>query len=203
MSLFGKKQKEEIPSLPELPETNELVLPSKEDLPDVPPGLPEIETNELPPLTRIEVNEMPQNQIKNAIFAPAISTPTISAPPISPPTMQKSKFEITNPPIQARPLKQLDLPKTIEIGSGRSTQTFGRPVVKKSEPVYIRLDKFETTVEAFEEIKNKITEIEESLQKTREIKQKEEEELIEWEREIQMIKTRIDSIDKNIFNKLD
>ena len=194
MGLFGKKEKEEIPSLPELPETNELVLPSKEDLPDVPPGLPEIEANNLPTLPEIEINKMPQEQIKQAISAPAIS-----APP-----MQKSKFNIERPPQRGlTPIKQQNLPKTVEITPGRPIENFGRPSVKKAEPIYIRLDKFETTVEAFEEIKNKITEIEEVLQKTRENKQKEEQELIEWEREIQVIKTRIESIDKNIFNKLD
>ncbi len=41
------------------------------------------------------------------------------------------------------------------------------------------------------------------LQKTREIKQKEEQELEEWEREIQIMKSRIASIDQTIFNQLD
>jgi hypothetical protein len=203
MGLFGKKEKEEIPSLPELPETNELVLPSKDDLPDVPPGLPEIETSNLPGLPTIEVNEMPQQQIKNAISSPGelaipnSQVPAISAPPQA---MQKSKFEITKSPQQ---MKNQSLPRTIEIEPGKPMRNFERPATQKAEPVYIRLDKFEVTVSVFEEIKNKITEIEESLIKTKEIKQKEEEELIEWEREIQMIKTKIDSIDKNIFNKLD
>ena len=193
MPLFGKKKKQdEIPSLPDLPADTNLALPSKDDLPDVPPGLPEIETQELPTLPNSQENAN-QQAIKTAISTPQTSS---ELPPLMP-KMQKSEYDIkTNltPPIQ---------PRAMEIGERRPTSTFGRPITKKIEPIYIRLDKFETTVEAFEEIQNKIMEIEKLLQKTREIKQKEEQELAEWEREIQMIKTRIDSIDKSIFNKLD
>lgn len=193
MGLFGKNKKEEegeIPSLPELPTTDrDLVLPSKADLPEVPAGLPEIETQELPSIPNIEPIKTPQEIIKTAVSAPK---------------MQKSRFDIkeTGPLPPLKPLKQPDLPRTLEI-TPEGPKTFGRQIIKKAEPIYIRLDKFETTVETFEEIKNKIEEIEELLQKTKEIKQKEEQELIEWEREIQMIKVRIESIDRNIFNKLD
>jgi hypothetical protein len=80
---------------------------------------------------------------------------------------------------------------------------FQRVQVKKPEPIYIRIDKFETTIQAFFEIKNKITEIEELITKTKEIKNKEQKELEEWEHELQLLKTRIDYIDQNIFSKLD
>jgi len=189
MGLFGKKQKEEIPSLPELPKTNvDLALPSTNDLPEIQSNIQEIETKELPELPEIKTNEISQESIKDAVSMQG---------------MQKSKFNI-EPPSKTehfKPLRQ-NLPRTIEIESAKPT-FLEKPLTQKAEPIYIRLDKFETTVEAFEEIKNKIQEIEKLLQKTKEIKQKEEQELIEWEREIQMIKTRIDSIDKNIFNRLD
>ncbi|GAI51278.1 unnamed protein product, partial [marine sediment metagenome] len=76
-------------------------------------------------------------------------------------------------------------------------------LTKKSEPIFIRLDKFQTAIEIFEEIKTQVQEIDNLLKKTKEIKIKEEQELSDWEREIQIIKSRIDLIDKNIFNKLD
>ena len=57
MGWFSKKkegeEQEEVPKLPELPEQNSLVLPSKEDLPELSKisnkdkELPEIETNEI------------------------------------------------------------------------------------------------------------------------------------------------------------
>ena len=192
MGLFGKKEKEEeIPALPELPKANEdLVLPSKDDLPETPTGLPKIETTELPTLPTLPPKEQPSEKL----------TPTISAPPE--PEMQKSKFEVKTQ-IPIKPLKQPDLPRTIELEHGMPPRSFGKQITQKAEPIYIRLDKFETTVAAFEEIKNKITEMEILLQKTKEIKEKEEQELTGWEREIQMIKARIDAIDRSIFNKLD
>jgi hypothetical protein len=203
MGLFGKKSKEEVPSLPELPSSGELVLPSKDDLLDSPPEVPEIEVNDLPPLPKMGNSELPQEQIKNTISPPDLPTNNLPVPDM-PEKMQKSNFEIPKPSKKhLNAIGKEDLPRTIEIEKGMSNQTFERALVKKAEPVYVRLDKFEETVEIFEEIKKKIKDMEEVLQKTREIKQKEEDELIEWEREIQIIKTRIDSIDKNIFNKLD
>ena len=186
MGLFGKNKEEEVPSLPALPAENELVLPSKNDLPEVPTGLPEIETTELPALPYIE---------------PKGTYPVITQPITPAQGMQKSHFDLR------KPIKPLSPPETPIINEFEpEPEPINRPrktTTKPSEPIYIRLDKFETTVETFEEIKNKIIEIEELLQKTKEIKQKEEQELTEWEREIQMIKTRIETIDKNIFNKLD
>jgi hypothetical protein len=203
MGLFGKKSKEEVPSLPELPESNDLVLPSKNDLSNPPKGIPEIEIKELPPLPKMGKSELPQEQIKNTISTPNPEINNIPVPEM-PGQMQKSNFEIPEP--RKGTLKSIgnqDLPRTIEIEKRMSNQTFEKSLVKEAEPIYVRLDKFEETIEIFEEIKNKIKDMEEVLQKTKEIKQKEEDELIEWEREIQIIKTRIDSIDKNIFNKLD
>ena len=89
-------------------------------------------------------------------------------------------------------------PKAIEMPS-----TTIKSVTKKLEPIYIRLDKFESTVAAFEEIRKKVNEIESLLAKIKETKRKEEAELEEWEQEIQTVKARIEAIDKSIFNKLD
>ena len=99
-------------------------------------------------------------------------------------------------------IKQSEPVKSVEIGYSK-TPGFTRPSTKRAKPIYIRLDKFETTVESFSEIKNKIIEIESLLKQIKDIKIKEENELNEWERELQVIKARIEFIDKNIFNRLD
>lgn len=210
MAWFKKKTEEkigeEIPRLPELPSSEDLVFPSKEEFQpisnNVPEGMPEVETQELPMLPNFESEENPVLNKVRPVGNPAIP-------------LQKSKFASlqSNFGKQQEDLKVMNIiretkpenkyrPKTLEIGS-RVANDFARPILKEVEPVYIRLDKFETTVQAFEEIKNKIIEIESVLKKTQEIKQKEEKELEDWEREIQIIKARIDSIDKNVFNKLD
>jgi len=88
-------------------------------------------------------------------------------------------------------------PKPMEMGSMKDVRT------KKAEPIYIRLDKFKAGLESFEEIKDKIIEIEELLAGIKEVKEKEDRDLEEWEREIHIIKSRIETIDRDVFNKLD
>lgn len=190
MGWFSKKkeveEQEEVPKLPELPEQDNLVLLSKEDLPELPKisnkdeELPEIKTNETNMLPKLPEPEFEfQEPIKKPITKPQ--------------EMQKSKFS----PLPKVPIKK---PET-EINPEPRLPT--QPPKIKEKPIYIRLDKFEATEESFKEIKNKLIEIESFLKKIREIKTKEEQELEDWEREIQIIKTRIESIDKNIFNRLD
>jgi hypothetical protein len=81
--------------------------------------------------------------------------------------------------------------------------TAATQIKKTRDPIYIRLDKFESTFGSFKEVQEKIKQVEEYLLKLKELKEKEEAELGEWEKELQLIKTRIDSIDKEIFDKLD
>lgn len=191
MGLFTRKKREEldedIVELPELPESKRVAFLPRERIPDVPPGLPKIETNTLPILPNSEMWErFNQEAIKEAI--------TESEPLINRPLQPKRT-------IQQIPTREIEERKTLEIPMHMLPKT--NKLTKKVEPIFIRLDKFQITNNIFEEIKNKISEIEELLKKTHEIKTKEEQELAEWEREIQIIKSRIDLIDKNIFNKLD
>ncbi len=82
-------------------------------------------------------------------------------------------------------------------------QIIQKQMTKKNEPVFVRLDKFQTTVDTFEEIKEKVSEIEEVLKKIREERSKEEKELTEWENELNLMKARIEVIDKNMFSLLE
>ena len=200
MGLFSKKKKEEedLTSLPELPDASskEMNFPSANGLPPLEQnseitGLPDLETNTLPTLPDSEAGKsFNQQAIKDAVTEPSHLNSRF----------QKSKFAPVNPS-QTIP----NLPPKILPGGTRTLELNDHvpKSAKKAEPVFIRLDKFQTTVETFEEIKEKITDIEELLKRTKEIKQQEEQELNEWEREIQIIKSRIETIDRNIFNKLD
>ena len=78
-----------------------------------------------------------------------------------------------------------------------------KPITRDIEPIYVRLDKFEAGLKTFEEIKHKVLEVEELLGRINEVREKEEIELQEWEKEIQLIKSRIEEIDSSIFSKLD
>jgi hypothetical protein len=72
----------------------------------------------------------------------------------------------------------------------------------KDEPIFIKIDKFHESLDNFNKIKEKVLEIERELKNINEIKNKEEEELKEWENEIQSIKARMDAIDNSLFNKI-
>lgn len=186
MGLFSKeksKQETESQSLPELPKINNLEFPTQQDyqnnsFQDI-PELPEIETNDLPQLPEINEEPTPEQEIKKELNK-------------SSPEFQKSQFA---------PLKPISEEDNIKEKSSNSIYSHQKNKIE--EPVFIRIDKFQSAIETFEEIIDKVTEIEEIIKKTKEIKAREEEELNSWEKEIQNIKNRMDSIDKTIFSKLD
>lgn len=141
--------------------------------PELPPGLPDIEINSLPALPNIESNRKAENTIKDTLAKPT--------------------------KINQEKIPEIETPRVLEISSDYEPKTS----LKKLEPIYIRLDKFDTTRDSFEEIRTKVQEIEHLLNKAKQIKAEEEKELDAWEHEIQVIKSRLDSIDKTLFNKLD
>ena len=189
MALFKRKkevkkeagQSQELPKLPELPR-----------LPELPNALNKLKPGELPskppeakPAGALEIGNLPSS------FGPE----NIGR---IPPLKEKRTLELsetTNLPGQLTP--------TIPQPSIPMAPTLSPKLSKKVEPVYIRIDKFKSAVNSFQEIQNKIREIESLLTKIREQKQKEDEELREWEREIETIKARMGAIDQNIFSKLD
>ena len=78
-----------------------------------------------------------------------------------------------------------------------------RSQAKLKEPIYVRLDKFESSVKAFDDIKIKIQEMEDILAKTKIIRDSENQEIEQWEKEINSIKLKLESINSDIFSKFD
>jgi len=76
-------------------------------------------------------------------------------------------------------------------------------ITKKAESIFIRLDKFEESLELFNTTKQKIAEIKEGLENIKILKEKEEKELDSWDREMQDIKNKIEKIDKEIFSRIE
>lgn len=99
-------------------------------------------------------------------------------------TMENQDWQM---PVQSQPIFQTGIERR------ESTK------VKKMEPLFIKLEKFEHTISTFNEIKLRISEVETLLKNIRTIKAKEEKELGEWEKEIETIKLRLDQIDQEIF----
>ena len=151
-----------------------------EDLPELP---------ELPPLPKLEASTLPSPKT-------AISKKD-ELPPL--PEFRKEKYdlpEITLPKISKKPLTK-EISDEIE-----------KPITRedtgnmKTEPVFVRIDKYKQSLEEFQEIKSKILEIETLLNDIKELKSREDTELQDWEQEIQEAKAKLDHIDQTIFEKV-
>jgi len=97
-------------------------------------------------------------------------------------------------------MMQKPLTRTQEIPTGFEEAA---KKVRKAEPVFIRLDKFEESLHLFEKTKKQITEIETMLSDIKKTKEHEEKELAYWEKEMQSMKSQIERVDKDIFSKVE
>jgi len=75
-------------------------------------------------------------------------------------------------------------------------------IEKETETIFVRIDKFQKAQKDFEQIKKKVKEIESVLGKIRDVKSREDLEISSWGKDLEMIKSRLDEIDENIFNKI-
>ena len=74
---------------------------------------------------------------------------------------------------------------------------------QKSSSIYVKLEKFHTAKRALDDIKIKVEEVESLLGKIREVKMREEQELAGWEKDIFNIKSRLQDVTDNIFERGD
>ena len=174
--------------------------------------LPDLSDKELPRLPEFEYNEpseekeiLPSLRVSSIPSIPESSNQAIKQE-ISSFSSQsiQDKWDLfsnkVDKPIVAEPTEMIEeTPRTIELVE----KPILKPTIKKIEPVYVRLDKFKESLEILIDIKNKIADIENLLDKIKNIRQKEKKELDDWEREIQILKARIETIDSNLFKKLD
>jgi len=68
--------------------------------------------------------------------------------------------------------------------------------------VFVKIDKFRSARRTFNDIKKKLEDIDSLISKIRETKLREEQELSAWEKEIMNIKSRVEEISENIFDKV-
>ena len=72
-----------------------------------------------------------------------------------------------------------------------------------SEDVYVKIDRFHSARKALTGARNKLTEIEEVMRKIRETRMREEQELASWEKDIDSVKSKVEDVTKNIFEKIE
>jgi soluble cytochrome b562 len=210
MPLFKKKEVKseedsfDLPELPELPELPKLSsqISGKDFSRQHSANQEPAETKSLPSFPYTSMGEdLSQEAIKSAVVRQPEKFSSYKEKSLDFPKRETKPFES----ISSAKLSP-QVPKFAPVKS-YSPQSFSRlPALKgaeNTEPVYVRLDKYKSAVTNFQEIQHKILEIDSLLKQIREEKRKEEEELSSWEEKIEMLKERIDAIDRNIFSKLD
>ena len=187
-----KKEKENIPSLPEFPK-----------LPELPKFDDENDSNEeitkLPSLPNNMFGEkFSRNAIKDAVSG---QEEDLDADDFK---NEEYEMRMMREPLKKPMIKEVDS----EFDSFKMKRDYPNKInnlrepIKKSGPVFIRIDNFEESLNVLREAEMKISEIEKSLKEIREIREKEELELNSWEKEIQSIKEQFEKIDKEVFSKM-
>ena len=181
------EKEDSLPELPKLPELPTIEKEKREDIPQL-PSLPSSSFG----------NKFSQNAIKHAVSGGKEVDKEGEEEHINLPSPKKfpSPSEVITGMEPRKPLRREigELPEKM-VETGRR--------LKKTEPVFIRIDKFEEAMHIFEKTKKEIADIEKALAETKQLKQQEEQELAAWEKEIKNIKQQISKIDGDIFSKVE
>jgi len=180
MGLFKKKEKKEEEGIPRLPD-----IPRLPELPDFkemdnysdsrPSQLPSFPNN-------FTGNKFSQNSIKDAVTGKEEVEEEANDF-----AMEDERQMMQRPPIEekkfySQPLKMKE---------------------KSTEPLFIRIDKFEDGSRAFEEVKKQVSDIEKLFNDLKKVKESEDNEIKSFESEIKQIKDKLENIDRNIFSKIE
>ncbi len=197
MGLFSKK--EEVPTIPTAPTLPELPNPEKKDLPEL-PSFPINSKN----------TDINQEMVKSAVTdIPSPEEKEIHmAAPEGLHVTEEPEEELTTPPKPSAENSIPDLPPIPSITeASKKTPEPTTPIAetqtsKQTEPIFVRIDKFQTAQKNLEQIKNRVMEIESVLKKIEDVKSHEETELKGWTEDIERIKSRLTEVDANIFNQI-
>ena len=190
MGLFSKK--EDIPEIPPAPTLPALPKSEKKDLPEL-PSFPANSKNE-------DIN---QEMVKSAVAD--LPSPEENEVHVEIPeglnVKEEEKEESLMIPPKPSPNEVIpQLPKkTLEITPSTPTS---KPATKQIEPIFVRIDKFQSAQKNFGKIKEKVKEIESVLRKIKDVKSQEEAELKGWTEDVEKIKSRLAEVDSDIFNQI-
>lgn len=201
MGFFSKntsKKEDKIPELPKLPP-----LPDAPQLPEIKKEPKEEPNFTLPSLPSSNIGQrINQDMIKGAVSGRNNEEKEDE--------IYLPSEHLQKPRVQEIPnFRRMQGSRTLEMSDYQQIrpknfdfQNFQESRTKTSEPLFIKLDKYEHTLSTFNEIKLRVSEIESLLKNIKEIKSKEERELDNWEREIQTIKARLDQVDRELFKNI-
>jgi hypothetical protein len=72
-------------------------------------------------------------------------------------------------------------------------------IQKRGQTLFVKIERYKEAAAKMEHIKEKIIEAEKILSRLDEMKRQEDEELIRWHQDLETIKTKILSVDRNLF----
>lgn len=186
MALFGgKKKKIEIADLPSPPS----------------PKFPEI--------SEIRSTIMPSSAPQSMPFKleqPKQMTQPFSLKPVS---YEESDNKTEEPAEDYEQEKIMPAPRIVqkrvtrEVDNRESKEYIKPSVSKLKEPIFVKIDKFEEALATFEEVKKRLQESFELLERIRSMRDKEEEEISNWEKEIEEIKAKMFELDKELFSRVE
>lgn len=197
MGLFSKK--EEVPTIPVAPTLPELPKQEKKDLPELPSFPMNSKNNALnQEMVKSAVADVPRPEEKEMYVENQEDLHVTEEPEeeiLFPP---KSSVKSSIPRLPDIPSIMEPRGKTLEL----TPATIEKSTSKQTEPIFVRIDKFQAAHKNFEQIKDKVEEIESVLKKINDIKSREETELKGWTEDIEKIKSRLAEVDANIFNQI-
>ena len=200
--MFWNKKKGGGKGLPDLPSSPRAV-PSMRDfqIPQMPPeNSPKIEAEEpeeihsLPSFPDSPMSKgFSQSAIKDAVETEETGNQLPEVPEEKPESQISSNLP--------------EPPKIIEMNEDwhpAETQAPEEAIPRKktysNKPVFVKITRFKAARQSLDEIQEKLGSIDELLKTIREVKIKEDHELASWEKEIESIKSRINTIATNIFD---
>ncbi len=72
----------------------------------------------------------------------------------------------------------------------------------KTKDIFVKIDKFQSARKSLSSASEKVNEVESLLKKIRETRMREDQELTAWEKDLESVKTKIEEVSKNIFEKI-
>jgi hypothetical protein len=127
---------------------------------------------------------------------PKVLSPLPEFPRIS----EEPKFPTYEPQFKQLPEeKEINIPLRKPVFSPRQIDIQSSPASIEEKPLFVKIDRYKEALSSINDIKNKLKEIESILSKLEEIKNVEDKELTTWRDNIDIIKEKLISVDKRLF----
>lgn len=193
-----KEDKSGLPDLPPLPANMSVRMDSnsKPEVMKVPPIAEEVEDEEKEDMENLEKHNLPsfpdspiEKGFSQSAIKDAVKTEMVHELPEPPIPAQDKKFKIVEEeewtPRKPAILEEDEMPITS----------------KKRGDVFVKIDKFYSAKKSINAAKIKLDEIDELLKRIRDTKLREDQELTSWEKEVGALKSKLQDVETNIFEK--